>query len=119
MNLKLLLSSHKVIGMIATFFIIMLSVTGILLLHTQDLKLEDTYIENRGLLAIYDIEPADDPVTYFTNGHYFTQIDNHLYMNDVELDLIADNLIGVIYLEDFFIVGLQASLILVTAQRFR
>jgi hypothetical protein len=116
MKLKSLLSSHKVIGMIATFFVIMLSLTGILLMHTQDLELEDAYIENRSLLAIYDIEPENDPVTYFSNGSYFTQIDNHLYMNDVELDLISNNLIGVVNLEDFFIVGLQTSLILVTAQ---
>lgn len=116
MKLQSLLSGHKVVGMVATFFIIILSLTGILLLHTQDLELGDTYIENRSLLAMYDIEPENDPVTYFANGNYFTQIDHHLYMNGVELDLISDNLIGVVFLKDFFIIGLESSLILETAE---
>ena len=53
MNIQFWVNWHKWIGIVATLFVIILSITGVLLLHADGLKLYQRYIEDEWLLNIY------------------------------------------------------------------
>ncbi len=114
MKLNAIVSAHKIIGMVATIFIVLLSVTGILLMHTEDLDLAESYIESESVLAIYDIAPDTDPVTYQVNKNYITQLDDRIYFNELQSARHEDKLIGGIYIEGIYLAGFTSSIMLLT-----
>jgi hypothetical protein len=116
MNLQSVVATHKIIGLIATIFIIILSITGILLMHTDDLDLADTYVENKKLLSIYDITPDTAPVSFQLKDNYITQLDDHLYFNDIDLMNTKERLIGGVSIDGIYVAGFVYSLVLITSQ---
>lgn len=48
---------HRWLGFFVALFVIQVSVTGVLLNHTEDFGLDDNYVENQFVLDWYDLEP--------------------------------------------------------------
>ena len=53
---------HRRIGLTAIILVIVLAVTGIMLNHTEALKLDETYVESATLLGWYGFEPEGEAV---------------------------------------------------------
>ncbi len=115
MKLQSVVTTHKIIGMVVTVFVVVLSVTGIVLMHTDDLSLSESYVKNQVLLTLYNISPDSDPISYEVNGKFLTQIDDRLYFNVSPVAAHIDSLIGSIYIDDIYVVGFTSSVMLVTA----
>ncbi|MCK4834867.1 MAG: hypothetical protein KAT12_08810, partial [Gammaproteobacteria bacterium] len=58
---------HRRIGLLALVLIVILSITGIMLNHTERLALDKSYVNNSLLLNWYGIEPEDEPVSFQVN----------------------------------------------------
>ncbi len=79
MNRKLRLL-HRYLGIVSAFFILLLSLSGIMLNHTDDLELDTTYIDNPALLQWYGIQTT--PITNFQAEQFWVSFDgNTVYIN--------------------------------------
>lgn len=114
MKLQNWITWHRTLGFIATLFVLMLTVTGLLLNHTGDLKLDQIYIENSILLDWYGLAPESAPVSYQADGHWLTQLDDHLYLDDIEITGNTEHLRGAVKSGDIIILAFAHSLYLLT-----
>ena len=59
---------HRYIGIFIAFFVVLLSITGILLNHTEAFSLDSRYISSSFLLRFYGIESAELKSSYAVNN---------------------------------------------------
>ena len=105
---------HRYLGLTTALFLVMLSVTGILLNHTEELKLAKRYVQSEWILNIYGIKtpsiaaafPVDDDVIWISS------ISNKLYLNQHLIPGSYEKLGGAVNMQQGFIVILIGEQIL-------
>jgi len=109
---------HRRIGLLALTLVIILAMTGIMLNHTNSLKLDEIYIENSLLLNWYGIEPEDEPVSYrlsiHAQPHLVSAWQNKLFFDNKPVNSLDEKIHGVIATEQFIIVALDNAIILLS-----
>ncbi len=105
---------HRRVGLFALVLIIILAITGIMLNHTEQLELDETYVNNNWLLNYYGIEPEDEPISYRVNQHVISSWHNQLFFNDTVITTLEQNIHGAIAAEQFIVVALDNAIILLT-----
>ena len=116
MKLKTLVTVHRVLGIIVTFFVIVLCLTGILLLHTEDLRLQQKFTDSDLLLDWYGIAPQKSPRSFQLDNSWVTQVDAKVYLDTVPLPENNEVLQGALSLGGFIIVAFDNSIYLVTRE---
>ncbi|MGE0484136.1 MAG: PepSY domain-containing protein [Gammaproteobacteria bacterium] len=86
---------HRTAGVAAALFLVFLAVTGLLLMHSDRLGLPTAQIESRWLLDWYGIRPPPPPQAYQSDGHWFSQLGDHLYFDTTEIPFTEGVLLGV------------------------
>ncbi len=112
MNLLAWMKWHHWAGLITAVFIVILCVTGILLNHGSALGLARHYVHSDWLLNLYDIEPAQAPVSFNAGSHWVTRIGDQLYFDGRELTERSDTLLGVVQLQDQIVAALGDRLLM-------
>ncbi len=84
---------HRKLGIIAAFFLIFLSLSGIALNHTETLSLAHSPIKNPWLLDHYGIAPPNDVRFYVNNNLLVT--DNLVWLDDKLLFESATKIIAI------------------------
>ncbi|MCW8929837.1 MAG: PepSY domain-containing protein [Gammaproteobacteria bacterium] len=105
---------HRWIGLSSLLLLILVSITGILLNHTEEFSLDEQYINNNWLQKWYGIKmPEQQKIIKLDNDH-FAQIGKQIYFN--QLRIAEDNapLRGVYKTNDFNVIILRDSLYLLT-----
>jgi len=109
---------HRRIGIAALLLVIILAITGIMLNHTEQFKLDESYVDNHLLLNWYGIEPDDDPVSYQVNKdeekHTISAWNYQLFFDDVAITHLEQNMHGAIGAEQFIVVALENAIILLS-----
>ncbi len=105
---------HRRIGLMAIVLVIILSITGIMLNHTEKLKLDETYVNNSWLLGWYGIEPDDEPVSFRVKEHIISAWHQQLFFNDSAITRLEQNIHGAIAAEQFIVVALDNEIILLS-----
>lgn len=105
---------HRKIGITAAFFVMLLVITGLLLNHTDKLNLQSIFVKSDMLLDWYHIQPKGKASGFMINKHWVSQINSRIYFDQRELADHIDNLIGVVELNDEFVVALDGSLLILT-----
>ena len=106
---------HKKIGIFIVIFVIFLAISGIALNHSEKFKLNTTFIKMEWLLDLYQISPNSEPVTYPShNDNWITQLGERVYFNDVEIITNVEKLIGVVYINNTFVIGYDGKLMVLT-----
>ncbi len=107
---------HRRTGLAATFFALLLSLTGLLLNHTEDLKLDSNYVKSGWLLDWYGIKAPANPLSYAAGGHWVSQLGKRLYFDGHELIGREvdedDSLIGAVKLGDNIVVAVDGQVML-------
>lgn len=116
MTIQGLINWHRTIGFIATIFIVVLVISGLALNHTGELKLDEIYIENDLVLDWYGIAPQKAPVSYRAGRHLVTQIDQRVYLDDVEITGNSESLMGAVGSADFIVLAFTHSIHLITQE---
>ena len=116
MTLQHWINWHRTVGFIATIFILVLVVSGLVLNHAGDLKLDRIYIGNEMILDWYGIAPQRLPVSYQAGSHRVTQIDNRLYLDKDEIQGNPEDLRGVVNSGQFMALAFSSSIYLITGQ---
>jgi hypothetical protein len=96
---------HKWVGACASIFVISLSVTGIILLHTDDLSLSKNTTSNTLLMKLYGIDTEYESVSFYTGNTWIVQINERLYINDAFINSTDSELIGVVWTGGFYVLA--------------
>lgn len=105
---------HRQLGLIVSIFVIVLSVTGIMLNHTERLNLDSSHIKSEFLLNWYGIKK---PVihSYKVEKNWISHSEGKIYFNDVLLEKDISQITGAVETENFIAVATQDELILLTS----
>ncbi|VAW50293.1 hypothetical protein MNBD_GAMMA06-651 [hydrothermal vent metagenome] len=105
---------HRRVGLFALVLVIILAITGIMLNHTEQFELDETYVNNSWLLNWYGIEPEDEPISFRVGEHIISSWHDQLFFDDVAITSLEQNIHGAIAGEQFIVVALDNVLILLT-----
>ena len=103
---------HRYVGITAALFVIVLSVTGLLLNFNDDLDLDESFASNGWLLSRYNI--SEFSVTSFQlQSRVVSQASDYLYIDGQYIMHMLDNVVGAMDLEDHILLATTSSLIVV------
>jgi len=109
---------HRRAGLFALALIVILAITGIMLNHTEEFKLDETYVNNSWLLNWYGIEPEDTPVSYLvknaTTSHVISAWHKQLFFDNTAITKLEQTIHGAIGAEQFIVVALDNEIILLS-----
>ena len=103
---------HRRFGLVGLLLIVILSVTGIMLNHTEQFKLDESIVESDFLLDWYDLNPKGEPVTYSVGSNTVTQWSGQLFFNASALLTSKEKISGAVVFQDMVIVALNNMLLL-------
>lgn len=104
---------HRYIGLSIAFFVVLLSITGILLNHTEELRLHSHNVNSPWLMSLYGIESSEVKSAYPVADSWVIALGKTIYLNQQELKC-KPPLNGAILKDDLMIIASQAQLCLVT-----
>ena len=81
-NLTTLIKIHKFIGLAVCFFLIHLSISGIMLNHTNDLNLDQHRISWEWLLKAYGIPTPKTKTVYAVGQSFLHQTNNQIFLDE-------------------------------------
>ncbi len=108
--------SHRYIGVASSMILFMLAVTGIALNHTEDLKLDSRFVQNKSLLNWYGIVAPDPSQVFKTANYYLTQIKQQIYLNQQFIFNTPEILQGAVETKDFIALALENSIVLLSSE---
>jgi hypothetical protein len=112
---SLLKTWHRIAGLFAAAFLLILTVTGLLLMQTNELDLDSRYVTSDPMLDWYGIRPAPPPLTFEIDGHWITQLGSRLYFDESYLLGVNSQLIGAMSVRDEILVATTGQILLLTA----
>jgi len=107
---------HKRIGLISAFFVVLLSLTGILLNHTTTFKLDRHFISSDWLLDAYGVIPPN--VASFSMGErWVSEVSGAVYFDDQYITECRGAIVGALSLEAFWLLACEQQLVLITHEQ--
>ncbi len=107
---------HRVAGLVSALFVLLLAGTGLLLNHSDELRLDRRHVGAELLLDLYDIRPPAEPIGFRVGQHWVTQLGERLYYDARELPERADRLIGAVQLRSTLAVAVAGRLLLLSSE---
>ncbi len=95
--------------------VLLLSITGVFLNHTEKFRLDQSYVNNEIVLNWYNSRPPQQPSSFNLDQIWITRIGDRLYFNDVELEQRSEVLWGVAMQQEMIVLALEDKLLLLTA----
>jgi len=112
--IKKILSFHLYVGLGISLLLIHLSITGIFLNHTDDLRLDKTYISSAWILNLYGLNVPKPSKIFTLQQDSFSQFDTEVFLNNKPIFLFDSELMGVIKDHENFIIAAQDELFIVS-----
>lgn len=109
---RLLYRWHRLLGVAAALFLLLLAVTGILLNHTSELGLDRKHLTARPLLAWYGIQAPSNVVFYAAGDHYLSQWNERLLLDANDLGMQPGLLRGGVASDGMLAAALDNQLLL-------
>lgn len=105
---------HKRAGLFAAVLVVILAITGIVLNHTEELQLDESYVDSSLLLGWYGIEPKGEVVSYKTGNHTISVLDGHVFFNSYPITTSTQAFHGAVWAEQLIVLAFDTELILLT-----
>lgn len=109
---------HRRIGLLALLLVTILAITGIMLNHTERLKLDETFVNSSWLLKWYGVEPEDTPLSYRVEidgtSHIISSLGKQLFFDNDVITTHEQKFHGAIATEQFIVVALSSEIILLS-----
>jgi len=107
---------HRYVGVTAALFVLVLSITGLALNHTERLGLDSRYVQSDTLLDWYGIQAPKDSRSFAVGERFLTHMGEHLYLDEHEIQGEYSRLTGGILLPDHIVVAADNSILLLTRE---
>jgi hypothetical protein len=105
---------HRRIGLAAIILVIILAITGIMLNHTEELKLDESYVESSLLLGWYGLEPEGEAISYDIGEHVITVLDHLVFFNASPVTNSEQTFHGAVKAEQLIVLAFDTELVLLT-----
>lgn len=105
---------HRRAGLAAIILVIILAITGIMLNHTEALKLDENYVESSLLLAWYGLEPEGEAISYDIGEHVITVLDHMVFFNSYPVTKTEQGFHGAVKAEQLIVLAFDKELVLLT-----
>ncbi len=109
-------SWHRSVGALAALFVLILAITGVMLNHTLDLKLEQRHLNWPWLLAHYGVADVTADRVYLLDDNVISQIDEQVFVDAHPVVKSLKPIIGGIHLEDITVIASDDALILLSPE---
>jgi len=109
-------SWHRSVGALAALFVLILAITGVMLNHTLDLKLEQRHLNWPWLLAHYGVANVTADRVYLLDDNVISQIDEQVFVDAQPVVKSLKPIIGGIHLDDITVVASDDALILLSPE---
>ena len=116
MNFLFIHKWHKKIGIYIAIFVIFLAISGIALNHSEEFKLNTTFVKMEWLLDLYRIGPVSEPTGYLSSNNWVIQTDKRIYFNSKEIINDANKLIGMVKINDTYVIAYDGKLMLLNTE---
>jgi len=105
---------HRRIGLVAIVLVIILAITGIMLNHTEALKLDENYVESSLLLGWYGLEPEGEAISYDVGEHVITVLDHQVFFDAYPVAKTGQSFRGAVKAEQLIVLAFDTELVLLT-----
>ncbi len=106
---------HRRIGIAAALLVLVLSVTGLVLNHTDRLRLDERFVAWDWLLDWYGIEPPSEAASFAVEENRVTLLGDRLYLNRDLLPGHHDRLAGAVAAGEFLAIAVDDEILVMTA----
>lgn len=111
-NFFRLLLLHRRLGLVLVWVVLWLVVTGVLLNHSEQLKLKDIKIQSPWLLQLYGLAPASVPETGFVSMHkWWVAVADGYDVDGLVLSGPQGKLVGGVALPEFILVATEDAVL--------
>ena len=93
-----------------------LAVTGVLLNHTERLRLDERYATQGWLLDWYGIAPSGEPVGYRAGAQWLTWLEGRLHLDGEPVAVDVGELVGAVALDGLLVAAAESEIILLTPE---
>ena len=114
-RLRSLLSLHRRVGIVSALFVLLLSLTGLVLQHSPALGLDQRFIGSGTARVFYGIEAPEISVSYAVGEARATLIGDAVYFNETRLPGGFSRLSGMVANGSGYAIALADQLLLVTS----
>ncbi|MEE9253709.1 MAG: PepSY-associated TM helix domain-containing protein [Pseudomonadales bacterium] len=105
---------HRSLGVLAALFVLILAVTGLLLNHTDTLRLHEIPLGSSALRAWYGIEAPPVGDGYQVDDVFVAQLGGNLYLDAKRINQAPGELMGATAHDGVLVVGFTESVMLFT-----
>ena len=105
---------HRYIGISTAVFVIVLTVTGLVLNHTDELDLDSSYIQSDLLLDWYGIDSSGELTSYTSGTVSVTAVNDRVFWDNEPLSHISAPLTGLLVYSEFVVIAAGGVLTLYT-----
>jgi hypothetical protein len=105
-------SLHRSVGIVVFIFVIILSITGILLNHTSDFELDQRFISHPWLLEHYQLDTVKADAVFLLDQQVISQFGDQLFVDATPVTSIYRPLLGGVVLDEIYVLATDDALIL-------
>jgi len=105
---------HRYIGISTALFVIVLTVTGLVLNHTDELELDSSYIQSDLLLNWYGIDSPGELTSYTSGPVSVTAVNDQVFWGKEPLSHVSVPLTGLLLYRDLVVIAAGGVLSLYT-----
>lgn len=106
---------HRRIGLTAALFAVLLSGTGVLLNHTEDLQLDSRFVTSDLVLDWYGVSAPKESLSYAIGDHWVSQFGAQIYWDARELAADQAKLLGAVQMADNIVIAVEGHLLVLDA----
>ena len=107
---------HRRIGLAAIFLVIILAVTGIALNHTENLELDNRYVQSDLILDWYGLQPHGELTSFKIGTDSVSSWDNSFFFNNNIIAQTISPLRGAIKTSRLIVAAFDNEIILITLE---
>jgi len=107
-------SLHRTVGAIVALFVMLLAITGVLLNHTTELKLDQRYLTWDWLLEHYGVATVEADAVFLLEQNVISQFSNQLFVDATPVTSVQRPVLGGVVLDDLMVVATDDALILLS-----
>ena len=105
---------HRYIGIGTALFVIVLTITGLVLNHTDELELDSSYIQSDLLLDWYGIDSSGELTSYTSGPVSVTAVNDQVFWGNEPLSHVSVPLTGLLLYRDLVVIAAGGVLSLYT-----
>lgn len=101
---------HRWVGYTSLFFVLILSITGLILNRSEKLELNRIMVQSDFVSSLYGLSPNSPPLHFRVDDHWMSWLEGRVYLDGKLIARNSDRLVGGAILDDLIIVGTKNSL---------